>query len=144
MIWNRIEQAMTYYESPFFLSIIDNSGGALFSKSFNDENGLNDQLLGFFLSAMKKFCDSLFDNHFNRVKIGNYYLTMIAQKNFFYCYVYQGRSYEGQMRLNRFSKLLKKYHNIWEALNSFHKTGRLLSSSAIAQLDLISSEIFQN
>ncbi|MFW9854242.1 MAG: hypothetical protein ACFFFG_04250 [Candidatus Thorarchaeota archaeon] len=141
---NKIQQVMTDVENPLYLSIIDNSGGALFSKSFRDENELDAQHIGFFLSAMIKFCDYLFDNRFNRLKIGHYYLTLIEQENFFYCYVYQGRSYEGRMRLARFSRLLKKFQNVWEALNAYHKTGRILSDSMIAQLDLISAEIFQN
>ncbi|MFW9777722.1 MAG: hypothetical protein ACFFE8_02630 [Candidatus Heimdallarchaeota archaeon] len=143
-ILSRIEESMTVSEDPLFFSIIDNGGGCLFSKSFNDDKELNDQHLSFFLSAMTKFCNSLFHNQFDRVKIGNYHLTLFETPHFFYCYVYRGRSYEGQRRLNRFAKLLRKFRTIWNDLNAFHQTGRILSPSATAQLDILSSEIFQN
>ncbi|MHA1977687.1 MAG: hypothetical protein ACW98I_12340 [Candidatus Hodarchaeales archaeon] len=142
MIMRRIEEAMTNSENPFFLSIIDNSGGCLFSKSFDNDKDLNDQYLGFFLSAMRQFSNTLFNNNFNRVRIGDYHLTLKEQTHFFYCYIYQGRSYEGHRRLNRFVSLLKKFQTIWNALNEYHKTGRILSASNIAQLELITSEVF--
>ncbi|MHA2247615.1 MAG: hypothetical protein ACXADY_21885 [Candidatus Hodarchaeales archaeon] len=132
----------TPQDDPIFLSIIDNSGGCLFSKVFDQERNWNDQLLGFFLSAINKFCQNLFEGNIDRIIIGDYFLLFISQGSFFCCYVFKGISDFAHKKLNDFVEILKGSSIIWKALSSFSESGNLLSTIIEGTLDLLATEIF--
>lgn len=130
------------YEDPVFLSIIDDSGGCLFSKAFDEEKKWNDQLLGFFLSAINKFCHNLFDGTIDCITIGPYLLLFKPQGTFFCCYIFKGKEDLAHKRFDSFVETIAESSRIWKALSAFNKSGNLLSNTVKITLDLIASEIF--
>jgi hypothetical protein len=141
LLYEAIEQ--TTFENPVFLSIIDDSGGCLFSKAFDEEKKWNDQLLGFFLSAINKFCHNLFEGPIDCITIGPYLLLFKAHGTFFCCYIFKGEENDlAHKRFNSFMKTIAESSCIWRALSSFNKSGNLLSHTMTITLDLIASEIF--
>jgi len=112
------------------------------SKVFDQERNWNDQLLGFFLSAINKFCHKLFEGTIDRIIIGDYFLLFITQGSFFCCYVFKGSSDFAHKRLNDFVEILKGSSIIWKALSSFSESGSLLSTNIRGTLDLLATEIF--
>ena len=142
MIPEHLVRGSTPQDDPIFLSIIDNSGGCLFSKVFDQERNWNDQLLGFFLSAINKFCSNLFEGTIDRIIIGDYFLLFIPHGSFFCCYVFKGSSDFAHKRLNDFVEIIKGSSIIWKALSSFSESGSLLSTIIQDTLDLFATEIF--
>ena len=140
MLYETIEKIT--YEDPVFLSIIDDSGGCLFSKAFDDEKKWNDQLLGFFLSAINKFCHNLFDGNIDCITIGPYLLLFKAHGTFFCCYIFKGKEKLAHERFNSFVETIAESSRIWKALSSFNENGNLLSHRMKITLDLLASEIF--
>lgn len=130
------------YEDPVFLSIIDDSGGCLFSKAFDEEKKWNDQFLGFFLTAINSFCRELFDGTIDCITIGPYLLLFKAHRTFFCCYIFKGEENTAHERFNSFMETLVESSCIWRALSSFHESGHLLSHTMTSTLDLLASEIF--
>ncbi|MFX0119522.1 MAG: hypothetical protein ACFFBQ_16420 [Promethearchaeota archaeon] len=130
------------YENPVFLSIIDDSGGCLFSKAFDEEIKWNDQLLGFFLSAINKFCHNLFNGTIDCITIGPYLLLFKPQGTFFCCYIFKGKENVAHTRFNSFVETITRSSGIHKELSSFNKNGSLLSHRMQITLDLLASEIF--
>ncbi len=94
-------------EQPLLFVIMNETGTAFYKYSFSHSLKIHGQLLSGFLSAMDSFCTQFFSESFDRVKIGDHFLTIARAPPFLICYIFKGNSYLAQYKIKNF---LKKFN----------------------------------
>jgi hypothetical protein len=128
-------------EEPISLLIMDKSGVSYFNHSFIENWDFND-LFSSFMPAFNTFSDEIFSRSIDRIKIGENTILVKPLEPFLACYVIKGQSYPGQMKLNRFSNLIRDTTEIWKALNRAVETGEMLDLDNPPSLGNTMKEIF--
>jgi len=129
-------------EIPVLLLIIGEGGFPLFSYQFEKEYVFEEDLLSGFLAAFNTFSGELFSKELDRVKFGEFMILMQTIETFSVCYLFKGQRYSAKRKLSQFTTSIKKNSSIWEALNVFYKTSRVVKLDEVPSLKALISNIF--
>ncbi len=124
-------------ESPILLLIMANSGIPLYTKIFNKEWKINEELFSGFLSAFNSFSDEIFSEGLDRASFGKYTIFMTGMPPFMSCYVFEGQSFLAHQKFSKFNETVHDTEQIWKKLNSANRTGEVIkdhSSGGLGQL----------
>ena len=129
-------------EIPVLLLIIGEGGFPLFSNQFEKDYIFEEDLLSGFLAAFNTFSGELFSKELDRVKFGEYMLLMQTIETFSVCYLFKGQTSSAKQKISQFTTSIKKNSSIWEALNVFYKTSRVVKLDEVPSLKALISNIF--
>ncbi len=113
-IHRRLETIEEVPEESVYLFIICDSGLTVYSYDFQEEQVIDDQLVGGFLSAINTFCQEMFSTkggYLERVKYQDYTILLEPIGESFICsYVIRGQSYLASKRLIKLIDEIKSSH----------------------------------
>jgi len=122
-------------ESPILLLIMGNSGISLYTKIFNEEWKVNEDLFSGFLSAFNSFSDEIFSDGLDRVNFRKFTILMTNLPPFTICYVYKGQSFIAQQTLSKFNKKIQDSEKLWNILELSNKTGHVILPNSNSDLE---------
>jgi hypothetical protein len=131
-------------EIPVLLLIIGEGGFPLFSNQFEKQYKFEEDLVSGFLSAFNTFSGELFSKGLDRVKFGDYIMLMQTIGVFSICYLFKGQTYNAKQKLSLFISSIKNNTSIWNALNIFYNTSRVVRLEELPSLESLISNIFIN
>ena len=129
-------------ESPILLLIMADSGIPLYTKIFNKEWKINEELFSGFLSAFNSFSDEIFSEGLDRANFGKYTILMTSMPPFMSCYVFEGQSFLAHQKFSKFNKNIHESEQIWKKLNSSNRTGAVIRDNASEGLGKLVKTIF--
>jgi len=129
-------------ESPILLLIMANSGIPLYTKIFNKEWKINEELFSGFLSAFNSFSDEIFSEGLDRANFGKYTILMTDMAPFMSCYVFKGQSFLAHQKFLKFNETLHESEQIWKKLTSSNRTGEVIRDDASGGLGELVKTIF--
>ncbi len=129
-------------ESPILLLIMANSGIPLYTKIFNKEWKINEELFSGFLSAFNSFSDEIFSEGLDRASFGKYTSLMTGMPPFMSCYVFEGQSFLAHQKFSKFNENVHESEQIWEKLTSSNRTGEVIRDDISAGLGKLVETIF--
>jgi tetratricopeptide (TPR) repeat protein len=130
------------HEKPVLLLIIGEGGFPLFSNSFSKKRDFEGDLISGFLSAFDSFSGELFEKRLDRAKFGDYTILMQSVNPFSVCYLFKGQTFLAKQKLTKFVDSIKSSEKIWETINKFYKTNRVVELKDHPSLELVIKEIF--
>ncbi|MFX1326571.1 MAG: tetratricopeptide repeat protein [Promethearchaeota archaeon] len=130
------------HEIPVLLLIITEGGAPLFSNQFIEEWSFEDDLISGFLTAFNTFSEELFAKRLDRAKFGEYTILMQSVNCFSICYLFKGQTYLAKQKLLQFIKHIQKSNTIWETMNNFYKTNRVIELKDQPLLETLIKKIF--
>ncbi len=131
-------------ESPILLLIMGNSGISFYTKIFNEEWKVNEDLFSGFLSAFNSFSDEIFSDGLDRVNFKKFTILMTNIKPFTICYVYKGQSFSAKQSLAQFNKKIQASKELWSNLEIADQTGHIIQSNSNPDLEEIISSAFNS
>jgi tetratricopeptide (TPR) repeat protein len=130
------------HEEPVLLLIIGEGGFPLFSNSFTKEWDFEGDLISGFLSAFDSFSGELFAKRLDRAKFGDYTILMQSVNPFSVCYLFKGQTYLAKQKLTKFVDSIKSSIKIWEIINKYYKTNRVVELKDHPSIELLIKNIF--
>ncbi|MFX1378740.1 MAG: tetratricopeptide repeat protein [Promethearchaeota archaeon] len=130
------------HEIPVLLLIIGEGGFPLFSNSFTKEIDFEGDLISGFLSAFDSFSGELFAKRLDRAKFGDYIILMQAANPFSFCYLFKGQTYLARQKLKKFVDSIQNSQKIWETINNYYTTNRVVELKDHPSIELLINEIF--
>ncbi len=130
------------HEKPVLLLIIGEGGFPLFSNSFTKEWDFEGDLISGFLSAFDSFSGELFAKRLDRAKFGDYTILMQSVNPFSVCYLFKGQTYLAKQKLTKFVDSIKSSKKIWESINKYYNTNRVVELKDHPSIELLINEIF--
>ncbi|MFX0036663.1 MAG: tetratricopeptide repeat protein [Candidatus Hermodarchaeota archaeon] len=137
-----IELPKLSHEIPVLLLIISEGGVPLFSNQFIKELSFEDDLISGFLTAFNNFSQELFAKRLDRAKFGEYTILMQSVSLFSICYLFKGQTYLAKQKFLRFVKHIQKSNTIWETMNKFYKSNRVIELKDQPLLETLIKKIF--
>ena len=97
-------------EKPILFLIMVDTGTLIFSKSFEFESQVDENLISNFISAINNFGNQIFEStgYIERINHKNYTILMKSEGVFVFSYVFEGSSYSPSIRLNEISNQIMK------------------------------------
>ena len=129
-------------ENPVLVMIMTESGIPLYTKIFDEQWSVNEELFSGFLSAFNSFSDEIFSKGFDRAVFGDYAILMRSLNPFMISYIFKGQSYLAKQRFSKFTENIQKTESIITKLNHSMNTGLVLKSSDVPNLEELLSEMF--
>ncbi|MHA1931347.1 MAG: tetratricopeptide repeat protein [Promethearchaeota archaeon] len=129
-------------EVPVLLLIIGEAGFPLFSNQFKEKLIIEEDLISAFLSAFNSFSSEIFSKGLDRAKFGEYMILMQTINSFSICYLFKGQTYTARQKLSKFTDLIRSTTSIWQTLNNFYRTSRIVELKDLPPLDSLITEIF--
>jgi len=129
-------------ESPILLLIMANSGIPLYTKIFNNEWKISEDLFSGFLSAFNGFSNEIFSEGLDRANFGKFTILMTGMPPFMSCYVFEGQSFLAHQKFSKFNENIHESEQIWKKLNSANRTGQLIKDNASEGLEKLVKTIF--
>ncbi|MHA1719551.1 MAG: tetratricopeptide repeat protein [Promethearchaeota archaeon] len=139
---NGFEEPKTHEENPVLIMILTDSGLPLYTKTFDEQWKVNEQLFSGFLSAFNSFSDEIFSKGFDRAVFGDYSILMKHISPFMVCYIFLGQSYLAKKRFSKFIDNVQKTQSTIDKLNHSMKTGIVLKSSDMTNLENLFNQLF--
>jgi len=136
------EEPEIHDEDPVLVMIMSESGISLYTKIFDEQWSVNQELFSGFLSAFNSFSDEIFSKGFDRAVFGDYSILMKHISPFMISYIFLGQSYLAKQRFSKFTENIKKTETIINKLNHSMNTGLVLKSRDVPNLEDLMSEIF--
>lgn len=101
----RITSEKTETEKPIMFLIMVDIGTLVYSKSFDFEAQVDENLISNFISAINDFGNQIFEStgYIERINHKNYTILMKSEGTFVFSYVFEGPSYSPSIRLNEIS-----------------------------------------
>ncbi|MFX0021417.1 MAG: tetratricopeptide repeat protein [Candidatus Hermodarchaeota archaeon] len=130
------------HEKPVLLLIIGEGGFPLFSNSFTKEWDFEGDLISGFLSAFDSFSGELFAKRLDRAKFGDYIILMQSVNKFSVCYLFKGQTYLAKQKLSKFVDSIKNSRKIWETINNYYHSNRVIELKDHPAIELLINEIF--
>ena len=128
-------------ESVLFL-ILTEGGNPIYSHWFIKEKNLEDHLFGGFLSSINAFIKEIFSEGLDRASFGKYTLLMKSISPFLICYIFKGPSYYAIQRVKLLNSKIKSNEEVWQTLQHFYQTNRIIQTEDIPYLNLMINKIF--
>jgi tetratricopeptide (TPR) repeat protein len=129
-------------EVPVLLLIIGEGGFPLFSNPFKEKLIIEEDLVSAFLSAFNSFSSEVFSKGLDRAKFGEYMILFQSAGSFSVCYLFKGQTYTARQKLNKFAKYIISTKSIWQTLNSFYRTSRVVELKDSPSLQTLIADIF--
>jgi len=122
-------------EDPVLLLILTESGLTLFSYPFQEEQQLDEHLIGSFLTALAAFGqDALVESGaIDRITYQNYTVAVKPLASLLVCYIFQGQSYLALQKLNHFIERIQDIPVLHQSLTTITRPAAL--SKAVGALD---------
>ncbi len=136
------ETPETSAETPLLLLIMADSGIPLYTKIFNNEWQIEEELFGGFLSAFNSFSDEIFSEGLDRANFGKYMILMKTIPPFMSCYVFEGQSFLAHQKFSKFNDNIHESEQIWKKLTSADRTGLVIKDDAGEGLGKLVKTIF--
>ncbi len=136
------EEPEIHNEDPVLVMIMTESGIPLYTKIFDEQWSVNEELFSGFLSAFNSFSDEIFSKGFDRAVFGDYSILMKHISPFMISYIFLGQSYLAKQRFSKFTENIQKTESIITKLNHSLNTGLVLKSRDVPNLENMMSEIF--
>ncbi len=136
------ETQETSPESPILLLIMANSGIPLYTKIFNKEWKINEELFSGFLSAFNSFSDEIFSEGLDRASFGKYTIFMTGMPPFMSCYVFEGQSFLAHQKFSKFNEAIHDTEQIWKKLTASNRTGEVIREDSSGGLGKLVKTIF--
>ncbi len=130
------------HENPVLLLIIGEGGFPLFSNSFTKEWDFEGDLISGFLSAFDSFSGELFAKRLDRAKFGDYTILMQSANPFSVCYLFKGQTFLAKQKLSKFVNTIKSSDKIWETMNKYYNTNRVVELKDHPSLESLINDIF--
>ncbi|MHA1522316.1 MAG: tetratricopeptide repeat protein [Promethearchaeota archaeon] len=130
-------------ESPILLLIMAKSGIPLYTKIFNKEWKINEELFSGFLSAFNTFSSEIFSEGLDRACFGKFTILMTGMPPFMSCYVFEGQSFLANQKFLKFNETIHETETIWKILTSSDRTGQVIKDNASGGLEELVKTIFQ-
>lgn len=137
-----IEPPIIIPEEPVLLLIIGEGGFPLFSNSFKEKLIFEEDLVSAFLAAFNSFSSEIFSKGLDRAKFGEHIILMATINSFSVCYLFKGQTYSARQKLSAFAEYVRSTANIWETLNNFYKTNRVVEFKDLPSLETLITNIF--
>ncbi len=138
----RVESIEVVDEESTLLLIIGEGGTLIFSCPFTDDWVRDEDLFSSFLSAFTSFSDEFFSEELDRVKFGQYTVLMESVGAFTVCYLYKGQTYPAKQKLTKFTERLQTATDIWQIIEKYYRTSRVLELKDSQPLESLIDEIF--
>ncbi|MFX1311570.1 MAG: tetratricopeptide repeat protein [Promethearchaeota archaeon] len=129
-------------EIPVLLLIIGEGGFPLFSHQFVKNWTFEDDLLSGFLTAFNTFSGEFFSKDLDRAKFGEHTILLRSVDTFSVCYLFKGQTYLAKQKLTKFTEKIQITDSIWNRLNKFFLTNRIVELKDLPELKSLISEIF--
>ncbi len=115
-------------EDPVAILIVEESGVTPFSYKFKYKDGIDDQLIGAYLSAICSFGNEIFKGSgaIDQIIFHDFAILMRKVNSFTFCYIFQGDSYLALKRLEYFILQVRNTRLVWNNLRESVKTKRKL------------------
>ncbi|MHA1675447.1 MAG: tetratricopeptide repeat protein [Promethearchaeota archaeon] len=133
----------SYPESPILLLIMAKSGIPLYTKIFNKEWKINEELFSGFLSAFNTFSSEIFSESLDRATFGKFTILMTKMPPFMSCYVFEGQSFLAKQKFSKFNETIHETGTIWKVLTSSDRTGQIIKDNASGGLGELVKTLFQ-
>ncbi|MHA1473613.1 MAG: tetratricopeptide repeat protein [Promethearchaeota archaeon] len=130
-------------ESPILLLIMSNSGIPLYTKIFNNEWKIQEELFSGFLSAFNSFSDEIFSEGLDRANFGKFTILMAGIPPFMICYVFEGQSFLAQQKFSKFNENLHESKQNWKILTSSKNTGLVIKDDSSMGIGKLVNTIFK-
>jgi tetratricopeptide (TPR) repeat protein len=127
---------------PVLLLIIGQGGFPLFSYQFEKVYEFEEDLLSGFLAAFNTFSGEVFSKGLDRVKFGEYMMLMQTVDEFSACYLFKGQTYNAKKKLSLFLSNIKHDSSIWDTLEFYYKTSRVVKLENLPSLESLILKIF--
>jgi hypothetical protein len=137
-----IEPLESSAEQPILLLILAQGGVLLFSYAFSDDWKRDDDMFGSFLSAFSTFSDEFFSQELDRAKFGEDTLLLQPAGPFSICYLFQGQTYFAKQKLAKFAEAIQKEPTIWDTLEKFEKSSRVVELRDLPMIETLLTNIF--
>ena len=119
-----------------------NSGISIYTKIFNKEWEISENLFSSFLSAFNTFSKQIFSEGLDRANFGKYTILMTRTPPLIVCYVFEGQSFLAQQKFSKFIENLHESEQIWKNLTSSNRIGLLIKEDANEGLGKLIKTIF--
>ncbi|MHA1675507.1 MAG: tetratricopeptide repeat protein [Promethearchaeota archaeon] len=129
-------------ESPILLLIMAKSGIPLYTKIFNKEWKINEELFSGFLSAFNTFSSEIFSEGLDRANFGKFTILMTGMPPFMSCYVFEGQSFLAHQKFSKFNETVHASEQIWNNLQFSDRTGNVIRDDASDGLGNLVKQIF--
>ncbi|QEE17598.1 tetratricopeptide repeat protein [Promethearchaeum syntrophicum] len=129
-------------ESPILLLVMANSGIPIYTKIFNKEWEISENLFSSFLLAFNSFSHEIFSEGLDRANFGTYTILMTGMPPFMTCYVFKGQSFLAHQKFSKFNESIHESDQIWKNLTSSNRTGQVIKDDASAGLGKLVKTIF--
>jgi len=129
-------------ESPILLLIMANSGIPIYTKIFNKEWEIREDLFSGFLSAFNSFSNEIFSEGLDRASFGKYTIFMTGMPPLMSCYVFKGQSFLAHQKFSKFNETLHESEQIWKKLISASSTGLVIRDDSSSGLGKLVKTIF--
>jgi len=130
------------HEEPVLLLIITEDGTCLFSNSFSEDFPIEEDLVSSFLTAFSSFSEELFSEGLDRAIFGDYIILLESVVNYSVCYLFKGQTYLAKQKLAKFSERIQNITSIWQLLEKFYKSNRVLEINDSTPLKSLITDIF--
>ncbi len=107
-------------EIPILLLILNQSGITIYSKRFDFETQVSEQLIGGFLTASSAGMTQALSGQgsIERIKYGDHVMIFKNTAKLTFCYVFQGKSYLAIQHLNKFIEQISLSNTRWKTINA--------------------------
>ncbi len=137
-----VEIPETSPESPILLIIMAKSGIPIYTKIFDKEWEISEDLFSGFLSAFNGFTNEIFSEGLDRANFGKFTILMTGMPPFMSCYVFKGQSFLAHQKFSKFNENIHESEQIWKKLNSADRTGLVIKDNAGEGLGKLVKTIF--
>lgn len=131
-------------EKPILLIIIKKNEDPILFNHFTADMVINDMHLGEFLASCNVYCNQIFSETFDRVKLGQYMVLISSVDGFSICYLFQGQTYSAQQKLKHFSEALSKDTNLIGILKSAESENRIIQVNNYPHIEELILESFMS
>lgn len=133
----RVQTEKIKPESPMLFIIITQAGVPLYTKIYDRDWDLSEELFSGFFSAFNTFSDEVFAQKLDRANFGKYTVLIKNITPVMVCYVFEGQSYLAQQKFKKVTDKLRKTESVWVKLERFSQTGEIIQSNSIHELEHI-------
>ncbi len=130
------------HEEPVMLLIITEDGITFYSKLFDEDDIMDESIIGGFLAAINTFVREAFaiSGSIERIKHQEHTLLFNSMEPFLVCYIFKGPSYFARQKLGQFTNALQTSDIVWQILTDSYDSGRTLADNV--ELEKLFTKIF--
>ena len=124
------------------LSVID--GHCLYDRLFQGSNIMESNLIASFISAINSFGKQAFSTlgTIDRIKYGDYFITLQSKDDFLFGYVFKGDSYPAISKLNNFVIKLSEFKDIFKILSLSIQSHLEISEDTELEINQVVDDVF--